>query len=45
VNSLAWTQLQSRENTMIELNKRQLFILVCFITIMMILLVDAAKPI
>jgi len=29
---------------MIELNKRQVFILICFITIMMILLVDAAKP-
>jgi len=29
---------------MLELNYRQVFILVCFIMIVMILLVDAAKP-
>jgi len=29
---------------MLELNYRQVFILVCFITVVMILLVDAAKP-
>jgi len=29
---------------MVELNRRQIFILVFFFTVMMILLVDAAKP-
>jgi len=43
VNSSTGARLRSRETTMVELNRRQIFILVFFFTVMMILLVDAAK--